>query len=76
MGVAVVEVDGVTIYWHGGCWGTRAAYVPSLDVAIGATVMPHQAWPTLGAMLQRARTRVRAAVAAQQAQRSTPAHGT
>jgi hypothetical protein len=33
MGVGVGEIDGVTVYIHGGAWSTLTAYVPSLDVA-------------------------------------------
>jgi D-alanyl-D-alanine carboxypeptidase len=75
MGVAVRETDGVTIYMHGGFWGTLAAYVPSVDVAISATVTQQQAWPRLREMFGRALTLVRAAVEAQQAQGQTPAQG-
>ena len=38
MGVTVTEMGGYTIYRHGGFYGTMAAYVPELDLAIGATV--------------------------------------
>jgi D-alanyl-D-alanine carboxypeptidase len=38
MGVKVTEIAGRTVYSHGGFFGTSAAYVPDLDLAIGATV--------------------------------------
>ncbi len=38
MGVTVTEMVGYTVYRHGGFYGTMAAYVPELDLAIGATV--------------------------------------
>ena len=69
------EIDGVTVYIHGGAWGTLTAYVPSLDVTISATVTQQQAWPTLREMFGGALTLVRAAVEAQQAQSQTPAQG-
>jgi hypothetical protein len=68
MGVEVHEIDGVTVYLHGGAWGTLAAYVPSLGVALGATVTQHQAWPGLREMFGRALMLVRDAVEARQAQ--------
>lgn len=68
MGVVVREIDGVTVYMHDGFWGTRAAYVPSLDVAISATVTQQQAWPTLREMFRQALALVRAAIEARQAQ--------
>ncbi len=52
MGVFVVDIDGLTIYVHEGYWGTLAAYVPSLDLAVGATVTQAQT-QTLGPMLIR-----------------------
>jgi len=33
MRVGVGAINGVTVYIHGGAWGTLTAYVPSLDVA-------------------------------------------
>lgn len=38
MAVLVDEVDGTTVYLHTGSWGTLAAYVPSLDLAVAAAV--------------------------------------
>jgi D-alanyl-D-alanine carboxypeptidase len=38
MGVVVTEIDGYTVYRHGGFFGTTAAYVPELDLALSATV--------------------------------------
>jgi D-alanyl-D-alanine carboxypeptidase len=42
MGVEITEIDGVTVYINYGYWGTMAAYIPSLDLAIGATVNQHE----------------------------------
>ncbi len=59
MGVAVDEIDGVTVYVHTGYWGTLAAYVPSLDLAVGATVTQQQAralFPLLRRVLELVRT--------------------
>ncbi len=50
MGVFVVEIDDLTIYVHEGYWGTLAAYVPNLDLVVGATVTQAQTqtlWPML-----------------------------
>ncbi len=52
MGVFVVEIDDLTIYVHEGYWGTLAAYVPNLDLVVGATVTQAQT-QTLGPMLIR-----------------------
>jgi D-alanyl-D-alanine carboxypeptidase len=38
MGVVVTEVNGYTVYRHGGFFGTTALYVPSLDLALGVSV--------------------------------------
>ncbi len=38
MGVTVTETGGHTVFRHGGFFGTVAAYVPDLDLAVGATV--------------------------------------
>jgi D-alanyl-D-alanine carboxypeptidase len=38
MGIRVNEVNGMTVYEHGGYWGTHAAYIPSLDLAVGVNV--------------------------------------
>ena len=43
MGVFVYEVDGLTVYAHTGYWGTLAAYVPELDLAVGLHVSQQQA---------------------------------
>ena len=52
MGVFVVEIDDLTIYVHEGYWGTLAAYIPNLDLVVGATVTQAQT-QTLGPMLIR-----------------------
>jgi D-alanyl-D-alanine carboxypeptidase len=38
LGVWVEEVEGFTVYRHGGFWGTTAVYVPDLDLTIAGTV--------------------------------------
>jgi D-alanyl-D-alanine carboxypeptidase len=38
MGVWVEDWQGLTVYRHGGFWGTTAAYVPELDLTVAATV--------------------------------------
>ena len=75
MGVTVVEIDGVTVYMHDGFWGTRAAYVPSLDVAISATVTQHQGRPALAEMFQQALMLVRAASKPGKRRAEPPAQG-
>lgn len=47
MGIGVVEVEGVEVYSHTGFWGTLAAYVPSLDLAVSVAVT-QQGSPALG----------------------------
>lgn len=42
MGVVVDEVDGLECYRHGGWWGTTAAYLPELDVALACAVNRRQ----------------------------------
>lgn len=41
MGIEVEDIDGLSIYAHGGFWGTYAGYVPSLDVAISFSLTQH-----------------------------------
>ena len=66
MGVAVNEIEGVTVYMHTGYWGTLAAYVPSLDLALGATVTQQES-NALGVLFRRALGLVRAAAETEQA---------
>ena len=52
MGIWVMEIEGVTAYAHSGFWGTAAAYVPELDLAVAATVNQNKAkeamWELVG----------------------------
>ncbi len=43
MGVLVLVIRAEQVYSHGGYWGTLAAYVPNLDLAVGTTVTQSQA---------------------------------
>jgi len=61
MGISVREIDGLEVYQHSGFWGTTAAYVPRLDVAIGLAVTQQES-PARGALLRQALEAVRAAV--------------
>lgn len=38
MGIEEIEVDGLRVYWHTGYWGTMAAYVPEMELAVATTV--------------------------------------
>lgn len=38
MGIFVREIDGLRAYGHSGFWGTRALYVPELDLVVAAAV--------------------------------------
>jgi D-alanyl-D-alanine carboxypeptidase len=38
MGIQVSDIDGIMVYQHNGYWGARIAYVPSLRVAVAATM--------------------------------------
>jgi CubicO group peptidase (beta-lactamase class C family) len=60
MGIAVSEVDGLEVYQHTGFWGTTAAYVPQLDLAIGLAVT-QQGSPAQQALFRQALDAVRAA---------------
>lgn len=43
MGIWVAEVEGYTTYCHTGFFGTAAAFVPDLDLAVSATVNQNDA---------------------------------
>jgi D-alanyl-D-alanine carboxypeptidase len=60
MGIAVSEIDGLEVYQHTGFWGTTAAYVPQLDLAIGLAVT-QQGSPAQQALFRQALDAVRAA---------------
>jgi D-alanyl-D-alanine carboxypeptidase len=45
MGLAVIDVDGITGYGHGGFWGTRAIHIPELDITVATSVNQQQARP-------------------------------
>jgi CubicO group peptidase (beta-lactamase class C family) len=42
MGIWVTEVEGFTTYMHTGFFGTLAAYVPDLDLAVAVAVNQNQ----------------------------------
>jgi D-alanyl-D-alanine carboxypeptidase len=68
MGISVHEIDGITVYQHNGYWGTSAVYVPSLRVAMAATInLTEEPSVILGNM-------IRQALAALSADRSGPAN--
>ena len=52
MGVFVQEVEGLTVYFHTGYWGTQAAYVPDLDLAVGLSVTQQEAREARGLLFQ------------------------
>jgi D-alanyl-D-alanine carboxypeptidase len=52
MGVKVSEVAGYTVYSHGGFFGTVGAYVPDLDLALGATVNRTESHDALDALVE------------------------
>jgi len=54
MGVTVTEMAGHTVFRHGGFFGTMAAYVPELDLAIGATVNRTESGGELYSMVESA----------------------
>jgi D-alanyl-D-alanine carboxypeptidase len=54
MGVVVTEIGGYTVYRHGGFFGTTAAYVPELDLALAATINQAESGDELGEMVGRA----------------------
>ena len=54
MGVTVTEMGGYTVYRHGGFYGTMAAYVPDLDLAVGATVNRTESGEALYSMVESA----------------------
>jgi D-alanyl-D-alanine carboxypeptidase len=52
MGVFVEKVEGLTVYSHTGYWGTEAAYVPDLDLAVGLSVTQQEAREARGILFQ------------------------
>ncbi len=54
MGVTVTQMGGHTVFRHGGFFGTTAAYVPDLDLAIGATVNRTESGDALHFMVESA----------------------
>jgi len=49
--VVVTEIGGYTVYRHGGFFGTTAAYVPELDLALAATINQAESGDELGEMV-------------------------
>ncbi len=41
LGIEAMDIAGFHVYGHGGFWGTFAAYVPKLDVAISLSLTQH-----------------------------------
>jgi D-alanyl-D-alanine carboxypeptidase len=55
LGISVHQIDGITVYQHNGYWGTSAVYVPSLRVAMAATMnQTEQRAEILDAMIRQA----------------------
>ncbi len=54
MGVTVTQMGGRTVFRHGGFFGTMAAYVPDLDLAVGATVNRTESGDALHFMVESA----------------------
>ena len=54
MGIWVADVDGFTTYMHSGFFGTAAAYVPELDLAVSTTVNQHQAREAMYRLIEEA----------------------
>ncbi len=52
MGVNLTQVGGYSVYRHGGFFGTTAAYVPALDLAVGATVNQTGSHDALDALVE------------------------
>lgn len=61
MGIGVIEVEGAEVFSHTGVWGTLAAYVPSLDLAISVAVT-QQGSPALGSLFRTTLSAVRSAM--------------
>jgi len=38
MGVFARNFNGLTAYGHSGFWGTRAVYIPEMDLAVAAAI--------------------------------------
>jgi D-alanyl-D-alanine carboxypeptidase len=43
MGIAINDIDGVTLRTHGGFWGTFSSYIPTWDLAIAGVQTQQQA---------------------------------
>lgn len=42
LGISASDYRGLTVFGHGGFWGTLGAYIPSLDLALGMAVTQQQ----------------------------------
>jgi D-alanyl-D-alanine carboxypeptidase len=54
MGIWVTEIEGFTTYMHTGFFGTLAAYVPDLDLAVAVTVNQNQSGGALNDLAREA----------------------
>jgi CubicO group peptidase (beta-lactamase class C family) len=52
MGVAASQYRGVTIFMHGGFWGTRGGYVPALNLAFGIAVNQERSRAQQGQLME------------------------
>lgn len=64
LGIAVESVDGMTVYQHGGYWGTIISYVPQLDLTV-AVAITEQTWPGRDELIPNLIRQVRALEVAQ-----------
>jgi len=63
MGVFEREFGGLTVYGHSGFWGTRAIYVPDLDLALAAAVTQQETSHRVFQLVEDAGARIRSHVA-------------
>ena len=54
LGVFVRDIDGMEGYEHSGFWGTRAVYVPELDLVVAGAVTEQSQGAAVFAMTDQA----------------------
>jgi len=52
-GIFSYEVSGMTVFDHGGFWGTLGGYVPALDLAFGIAITHQESYSELKKLLER-----------------------
>ncbi|MEM7082969.1 MAG: serine hydrolase domain-containing protein [Pseudomonadota bacterium] len=53
LGLFEYDVDGVTLYEHGGFWGTNVLHVPSLELTVSAVVLDQSGYASLRSLMHK-----------------------